>query len=90
MAEKMYTKPGPFGSTLLYNSSGQLIGKGTTSSTGNTIYTGKRGEIVSKSSPGLFGGTKMFDSNNRYRGSSVNSLAHSKGDVTIFDCNNEE
>ena len=83
MADKMYTKPGPFGSTLLYNSQGQVVGKGTSGPGGSTIFTGTRGEFVGKSSPGLFGESKLFDADNRYRGTSVNNFSDG---FTTFDC----
>lgn len=76
---KMYTKPGPFGDTYLYNGDGELVGRGFTDSHGTTRFTGTDGSYVGRCNPGLFGGTKIFDADGIYRGTSVESAEIEEG-----------
>ena len=38
-SKKVYSKPGLFGKTILYNDKGQVIGSGTPISSKTTVYT---------------------------------------------------
>lgn len=83
---KMYTKPGPFGDTYLYDGTGKLVGRGFADSHGTTRFTGTNGAYIGRSDPGLFGGTKLFDYEGKHRGISVESIGMDEGDISIFDC----
>lgn len=87
---KMFTKPGPFGDTYLYDGNGKLVGRGFTDSHGTTRFTGTDGKYIGRSDPGLFGSTKLFNADGSYKGTSVESLAMRPGDVSIFDCKDSD
>lgn len=47
--KKVYSKPGLFGKTILYNDKGQVIGSGTPISSKTTVYTDTSGNYMGKS-----------------------------------------
>lgn len=50
--KKVYSKPGLFGKTILYNDKGQVIGSGTPISSKTTVYTDTSGNYMGKSYSG--------------------------------------
>ena len=50
--KKVYSKPGLFGKTILYNDKGQVIGSGTPISSKTTVYTDTSGNYLGKSYSG--------------------------------------
>lgn len=64
--EKLYTKPGILGKTLLYNGKGELVGSGTPGLSGTTVYTDMDGKYIGKTASGPAGGTKFFGSDGKF------------------------
>lgn len=60
--KKVYSKPGLFGKTILYNDKGQVIGSGTPMSSGTTVYTDTSGNYMGKSYSGSGSSSNLVSS----------------------------
>lgn len=87
---KMYTKPGPFGDTFLYDENGEFVGRGFVDSHGTTRFTGINGEYIGRSDPGVLGGTKFFDANGNLTGEANENVSSARDSVISIVCREEE
>ena len=71
--KRVYSKPGPNGKTLHYNSSGKFIGSSAKSFNGNVNHFDAKGKFAGKSWTAPSGAVKHFDAKGKYRGSSIDS-----------------
>lgn len=71
--KRIYSKPGPNGKTLHYNSSGKFIGSSAKSFNGNVNHFDASGKFAGKSWTAPSGAVKHFDKNGKYTGSSIDS-----------------
>ena len=78
----MHSKQGPGNSRFLYDSNGNVVGRGVTGSSGKTIYTGTDGQYIGKSYDMPSGTSKYVDSNNEYIGTGI---THKNG-ISSIDC----
>ena len=63
--EKITSRPGWFGTTVHYDSSGRMVGKSCPGLFGSTIHYDKNGRRVGSSHPGIFGSKTHYDSKGR-------------------------
>ena len=84
-SEKVYSKPGPFGKTILYNDRGEVIGSGSTNRSGTTIYTDTNGNFLGKSYSGSGDSTNLAGPG----GSVAKGRGGYPGGVTKFVYNDE-
>ena len=81
----MHSKQGPGNSRFLYDSNGNIVGRGVTDYSGKTIYTGTDGQYIGKSYDMPSGASKYVNFNNEYIGtdiphkSGISSIDYSDG-----------
>ena len=71
--KRVYSKSGPNGKTLHYNSSGKYIGSSAKSFNGNVNHFDANGKFAGKSWTAPSGAVKHFDAKGKYTGSSIDS-----------------
>ena len=76
--ERIYSKPGPNGSTLYFDQKGKYVGKSVKSFNGNINHFDAKGKYAGKSTSSFSGATKHFDTKGKYIGSSVDSALGGK------------
>lgn len=72
--KRVYSKPGPNGKTLHYNSSGKFVGSSFKSFNGNVKHLDSKGKYAGTSFKAPSGAMKHFDANGKYTGASIDSV----------------